>query len=125
MVRQISADDHAAPNCFEVKRLRVGLDHFDAEGKLATQDRNQLAIALDGDHVRAGRREDAGEVAEARSQLDDPVAGPRAREPRQVREHARVAEKVLPPFLFRPKPVPAQKLAGRAHSAFPSRQSSA
>ena len=55
----------------------VGLVHFDVQmgGHLLAQHRNDAAVDLDGDDVRAGLGKSGGQRAEARADLDDDISG--------------------------------------------------
>jgi len=121
VVREVSADHHAPARAgrdrAQVEALRIRLYHLHL-GKLRPQHRHQLAVALHRDHLRARRRQRAGEVPEAGAELDDKVAGTHARQPRQRRKQLLVAEEVLPPRLLRPEPVAAQQVGG-LHSRHP------
>src|SRR6267142_1867806 len=121
VIRQVPAHHHALSRALrdgaQIEALRVRLRdlHF---GKLRAQDRHQLAIALDGDHLRSGRRQRPGEMSETGAQLHHPIAATDPGQRRQRPQKPLVAEEVLPPGLLRPEPVPPQELRG-LHSRHP------
>ena len=90
-----------------VEAERIGLDERERRhpGELAAQPRGQPGVELDRGHRGSGRQQPAREHAEARPDLDDPVAGADLGGGHDLVEGDRVGQEVLAQALLRPQPL--------------------